>query len=111
MGSLAPSANPGVPLNPEDPGWGIRIARVVNNLLIGKLNNTGTVTLGNGVVSTTVSDARCGPSSVVLLMATSSTGAVALDQWSIQTRTNGAFTITHISTSTANCTASYALFG
>lgn len=111
MGSLNRKANPGVNLDPAEAGWGRRVAQVVNNLLIGKLNNTGSVTLVNGGISTTVSDARCSGSSVINLMATSATGAIALDQWWISTRTDGAFTITHISTSTANCTASYSLLG
>ena len=111
MGSLGQKAKPGVALDVADPGWPRQISQVVNQVLIGKTNNTGTVTLNNGGVSTTVSDARCGPDSVILLMATSPLGAVALDQWSVQTRTDGAFTISHISTSTANATAAYALFG
>lgn len=111
MGSLGLKASPGVNIEPEEQGWGRRVSQVLNNILIGKLNNTGTVTLKNGGVSTTVSDARCGPGSVINLMATSATGAVALDQWWISTRTDGSFVITHISTSTANCTASYALLG
>jgi len=111
VGSLGQNAKPGINLDTEDPGWAKRVSFILNNLLIGKTNNTGTVTLNNGSTSTTVSDARCGPNSVINLMATSATGAVALDQWSVLTRTNGYFVITHISTSTANCTASYALFG
>ena len=111
MGSLNLKAFPGVNIDPGEQDWGRSVAQVVNNLLIGKLNNTGAITLVNGGASTTVSDARCGPDSVILLMATSPTGAVALNQWSIQTRAKGAFTITHISTSTANCTAGYAFLG
>lgn len=110
MGSLANKANPGVPSDISIPGWGELVASTVNNLLIGKLNDTGVVTLKIGV-STTVSDARVGPDSVILMMATSPSGAVALDQWSVQTRTDGAFTLTHISTSTSNCTAAYAILG
>ena len=111
MGSLAPQSNPGVNLDPEQPGWGRRVSKVINNLLIGKLNNTGTLTLGNGAVSTTVSDARVGPSSVILLMPISATGAISLDQWRIATRTDGSFVVTHTSTSTADCTAAYAVLG
>lgn len=111
MGSLAPKTSPGVGLEPQQPGWGVRIAQVVNNLLIGKLNNTGSVTLINGGISTSVSDARCGPSTVINIVATSATGAVALNQWWISARTNGSFTVAHISTSTANCTAVYTLLG
>jgi len=111
MGSLGQTSNPGVSLDPDAPGWGRRLAQVVNNLLIGKLNNTGSVTFTAGGVSTTVSDARCGPNSVITLMATSNTGASALDIWWISTRDNGTFTITHVSTSTSDATADYALLG
>jgi hypothetical protein len=111
MGSLAQQANPGVNLDPEQPGWGRRVSKVINNLLVGKLNNTGNMTLNSGAVSTTVSDARVGPNSVILLMPTSATGSISLDQWRIQTRTDGSFTVTHTSTSTSDCTASYALLG
>lgn len=107
MGSLSPSANPGVSDDPEEAGWGRRMARVVNNLLIGKLNNTGTVILASGAASTTVSDARCGLSSVVNIM---STGVTPIGHWSVQTRTNGAFTITRAST-TGTVTIAYALLG
>ena len=107
MGSLARTANPGVTNDPAEAGWGQRVSKVVNNLLIGKLNNTGTVILASGATSTTVSDARCGPSSVVLFM---STGALPLGTHSVQTRTNGAFTVTRTST-TGTCTVAYALLG
>lgn len=107
MGSLSPSANPSVSYNPEEPGWAARVARVVNNLLIGKLNNTGTRILADGAASITVSDARCSPSSVVNIMAT---GITPIGHWSVQTRTNGAFTITRTST-TGTCTVAYALLG
>jgi hypothetical protein len=111
MGSLAPSARPTIPANPDSPGWGLQVARAINSLLTGKLNNTGAVTLRANAVSTSVSDARCGPGSVILLVGTSATGAVALDQYWISTRTDGAFCITHVSTSTSNCTAAYVLLG
>ena len=111
MGSLANKANPGVGLDPTIPGWAEQVGTTLNNLLIGKLNNTGTIRLVHGGVSTTVSDARCGPNSVINIMATNAGGAVALDQWWVSTRTNGYFTVTHISTSTSTCTASYSVLG
>lgn len=107
MGSLSPKANPGVSYEPTEAGWGQRVASVVNNLLIGKSNNTGTAILADGAASTTISDARCGPESVVFLM---SSGAIPVGHHSIQTRTSGAFTITRTST-TGTCTVAYALIG
>ncbi len=116
MGSLANKAKPSVPPYVADSEeWLRKLASVVQNVTQGKVNVTGSVTLNNGGVggwhSTTVSDARCGVDSFILLQATSQTGAIALDQWYIQTITDGSFTITHISTSTANCTAKYAILG
>ena len=114
MGSLALDAPPGPP-DPTNPEFARRLSVIVANILVGKLNNTGSVTLNNGGVagfnSTTVSDVRCGPDSVINLMATSANAAVALDQWRVSTITNGSFTITHISTSTADCTAKYTVIG
>jgi hypothetical protein len=107
VGSLANKANPSVGLDPTIPGWADQVGTMLNNLLIGKLNNTGTVTLAAGAASTTVSDARCGPLSVINVMAT---GAIPVGHWSIQTRTNGSFTITRTST-TGTCTVAYALLG
>ena len=103
-------AYPGVG-HPTITGWAEQVGSVINNLLIGKLNNTGTFILVNGGVSTTVSDVRCGPNSVINIMATNAGGAVALDRWSVQTKTNGSFVVTHVSTSTAMCTAGYAILG
>lgn len=107
MGSLAPDAKPGVPLDPETIGWGRRVANVLNNVLSGKLNNTGTAILASGTTSVTISDARCGPSSVVFLMGV---GATPVGHYSIQTRTNGAFTVTRTS-NTGTCTVAYTVTG
>lgn len=114
MASLSPRSIPGAP-DPSDPEFARRVSVMLNNLLIGKTNNTGSVTLVNGGVlgfaSTTVSDAHCGPDSVVNLMPTSANAAIALDQWRVTTITNGSFVITHISTSTGDCTAKYTVIG
>lgn len=47
------------------------VAEVVNNIMDGKTNNTGSVTLATGgATSTTITDARIGVDSVILLMPT-----------------------------------------
>jgi hypothetical protein len=52
------------------------ISEVTNNILNGKTNNTGTVTLNaSGATSTTINDERIGFNSVVLLMPTTATAA------------------------------------
>ena len=52
------------------------VAEVVNNIMDGKTNNTGSVTLATGgATSTTITDARIGVDSVILLMPTDDVSA------------------------------------
>ncbi len=54
------------------------VAEVVNGIMNGKTNNTGSVTLATGGASTTtITDARIGVDSVILLMATDDVSATA----------------------------------
>ena len=54
------------------------VSEVVNNLVEGKSNNTGEITLNaSGATTTTIYDERIGYNSVVLLMATTATAADA----------------------------------
>jgi len=56
------------------------VSEVVNNLVEGKSNNTGEITLNaGGATSTTIYDERIGYNSVVLLMATTATAADAVN--------------------------------
>ncbi len=112
MGSLAPRSYPGItyPTGTNDAEWMQRAYVLLNEILRGKQNVTGEVTLNSGAISTTVSDDRCNPTSVILVMPTTTTGSVALSQWGVLTRTNGSFTIRHNSTSTSDCMATYAIF-
>jgi len=53
-------------------------AEVVNNIMDGKTNNTGTVSLSTGgATSTTLTDARIGIDSVITLVPSSMTSAAA----------------------------------
>jgi hypothetical protein len=52
------------------------VAEIVNNVMDGKTNNTGTVTIATGgATTTTINDPRIGYDSVIILMATSQTAA------------------------------------
>jgi len=78
------------------------VADVVNGVLGGKLNATGSVTLTNSATSTAVTDYRVGPESVILFMPTT---ADAASEWSaggmyVSTRAKFAFTITHANDTT-----------
>lgn len=54
------------------------ISEVVNNLVEGKVNSTGTVTLASGgATTTTLTDRRIGPESIILFMATTLSSAAA----------------------------------
>lgn len=55
------------------------VSEIVNNLVEGKSNNTGEITLAaSGATSTTINDERIGFNSVVLLMATTASAANAI---------------------------------
>lgn len=72
-------------------------ADVVNGVMNGKTNNTGTVTLRTSETSTTINDARIGADSVILFMPLTSDAA---DEFShgrmyVSSRGKGVATITH----------------
>jgi len=54
------------------------VAEIVNGIMDGKTNNTGSVTLATGgAATTTITDARIGVDSVILLMPTDDTSAAS----------------------------------
>jgi len=58
-----------VPLSIPDHGQHLRlISSALNNTIDGKLNSTGEITLTNSSTTTTLTDARIGGNSVILLM-------------------------------------------
>lgn len=112
MGSLARSAFQSVPqIIGDDKELSRRLREAVNLILQGKLNCTANTTLTKDAISTTVSDVRAGPTSVILPMPTSPTGAAAFTTWNVSTRLTGSFVFSHVSTSTSDATATYAIFG
>lgn len=76
------------------------VADVVNGIMNGKTNNTGTVTIGLSVTSTTINDARIGADSVILFMPTNANAATLLAGGSlfVSSRGKGVATITHPTT-------------
>ena len=78
------------------------VAEVVNGIMNGKTNNTGSVTLATGGASTTtITDARIGVDSVILLMATDDVSATAYYPYlAVQDTTNQ---------TVANTTTAYAM--
>ena len=86
-----------------------KIAGVVNSTLDGKLNSTGTVTLTANTTTTTVSDVRAGPNSVINLMP--QTANAAAEAWYIDTQSTGSFTITHSNDTSTDRTFRYSILG
>lgn len=111
MGSLARTAFHAVPLITDEKELLRRVRESLNLVLQGKLNCTASLTLNKDAVSTTVSDVRAGPNSTILPMPISVDGATALTTWRVSTRNTGSFVISHVSTSTSDATATYAIFG
>lgn len=99
------SGFPGVPNYLADhPEWMKRVARVVNNLLIGKLNVTSLVTLDANVTSTTITDPRIGVETGIILIPTTLNAAGALATTYIEetNRINGEVVVSHANTATTD---------
>jgi hypothetical protein len=86
-----------------------RIVRGINNILQGKLNNTGSVTLTANSATTTLSDPRIGINSVITLQATTANAAGAMTNVYFGTPGDGTVTINHSNTATVDRTIKYAV--
>jgi len=89
------------------------VAEVVNGIMNGKTNNTGSVTLATGGASTTtITDARIGVDSVILLMATDDVSSTAYYPYlAVQDDTDQAATTTTAVNIMSFSTTDYALGG
>jgi hypothetical protein len=87
------------------------VAEIVNGIMDGKTNNTGSVTLATGgAATTTITDARIGIDSVILLMATDDTSAAAYYPYlAVQDDTDQTATTTTAVNIMAFSTTDYAL--
>ena len=95
------------------------VAEVVNNLVEGKTNNTGLVTLpvaggggGGGSGATyTVNDERAGFNSVILFTPLSNTSAGKITSIYISQRNKGSFVITYNDSGSVDIELAYAIIG
>ena len=72
------------------------VSEIVNNLVEGKSNNTGEITLAaGGATSTTINDERIGYNSVMLLMPTTANAASIIASTYISATNKGNAVITH----------------
>lgn len=115
MGSLALATGKGYPavepFNDDDKAHRRALAVVLNNAMQGKLNNTGTFSLTANAASTTLTDARIGANSTVLLMPTTANAASALATTYFSAFADGSCTVTHANNAQADKTFNYAVLG
>lgn len=113
---MAASANArtSVPVfEPDDVQHRIRISNWAIQAAQGKLNNTGSVTLSAGVVSTSVSDARVGINSFIGFTPTTANAAseVGAGTMYLSTRGDSFFVITHANAASVDRTFAYCILG
>ena len=80
------------------------VASILNNVLKGKLNCVGDLTLNTGTSSTSVTDINCGADSFIYFMPTTSAAAVELATGNVyvSSRDTQTFTVEHGTSGTAS---------
>lgn len=94
--------------------WVRRVAQKVNQILDGKTNNTGSVTLTASTTTTTVTDRRVGVESVILFMPTTANASAEIGAGGmyVSTQTAGtSFVITHANNAQTDRTFRYIIVG
>lgn len=98
-------------LNPSG-GEPREISEIVNNLVEGKTNNTGDITLNAGsATTTTISNERIGYNSIILLMPTTANAVASLTNVYVSARTKGSATLTHSANTNTDKTYGYIIVG
>lgn len=115
MGSLATASGkgyPGVsPFDDDEKRHRRQLAIVVNNVLSGKTNNTGTFTVTHDVATTTLTDSRIGANSVIVAMPTTANAAAELATLYFDTFADGSCVANHANNSQTDRTFRYAVIG
>ena len=88
-----------------------RIVVAVNNILRGKTNNTGTVTLTANSATTTLTDVRIGINSVIHLQPTTANAAAAKTNVYFGTPGDGTVVINHANNAQADRVFLYTISG
>ena len=97
---------------PQAGGQPRQVAEVVNRILDGKINSTGSVTVDSALAPITVVDARVGEESVIILMPTNSDGTQLLSHIYFSSVTNGQFVMSlRVGHATAVGTYRYVILG
>lgn len=98
---------------PPSGGTPRQVASVINNVLDGKINATGTVTLTANQATTAVTEYRAGADSVMLFMPTTANAAAEIGAGGLYVSSRGkqTFTITHANNAQTDRTFGYAVLG
>lgn len=83
----------------------------VNELLKGRANNVGEVTLTASVTTTTITDTRIKSQMKIFITPSTANAAAALTNVYVSTVADGSFTLTHSSTATTDRTFDYIFHG
>ena len=88
------------------------ISEVANNILNGKTNNTGSITLNaNNATTTIIYDERIGYNSIIHLMPTTANAASAFTGVYVSNRAKGNATLTHAANTNSDKTYGYIVVG
>lgn len=93
--------------------WVRKMADAINEMRVGKINTTNTVTLTANAASTTVTDLRVGKDTKVFLTPATANAAAIVATTYVATATigDGSFVITHANNANADKTFFYVLLG
>ena len=89
----------------------MQISTTVNEILKGRGNNVGEVTLDANVTTTTISDIRIKQTMTAILIPRTANAAAAMTNVYISAVADGSITLTHSSTATVDRTFDYVLHG
>ena len=86
-------------------------ANVIRNLVDGKSNNTGSITLTANATTTTLTDTRVGANSVIVFMPKTANAASAMTSLFVSARGTGTATLTHDSNAATDRQFEYVIIG
>lgn len=89
----------------------IQVATTVNEMLKGRGNNVGEVTLDANVTTTTIEDIRIKQTMTAVLIPRTANAAAAMTNVYISAVADGSITLTHANTATVDRTFDYVLHG
>ena len=101
-----------VPLTtPDTKAHTRQCAITINNVMDGKINSTGSITLSASATTTTLNDARIGLNSVILFMPQTANARTALNTLFVTSRASGSATLNHSSSTNTDQNLSYVIIG